>query len=91
MGSTVRGRPPAVPMDVSAELLGQSDDALRPTQEAEPVAVLVLRDLADELGTVGTARATRAGAKRGIQRDESCIARSEGRSGLVERKMRRST
>ena len=38
---------------VSAELLGQSDDdALRATQEAEPVAVLVLRDLADELGTV---------------------------------------
>jgi len=37
----------------SAELLGQSDDdALRPTQEAEPVDVLVLRDLADELGTV---------------------------------------
>src|SRR3712207_8214053 len=37
----------------SAELLGQSDDdALRATQEAEPVDVLVLRDLADELGTV---------------------------------------
>src|SRR5256714_15474453 len=37
----------------SAELLGQSDDdALRATQEAEPVAVLVLRDLADEFGTV---------------------------------------
>src|SRR5206468_6227845 len=38
---------------VSAELLGQSDDdALRATQEAEPVDVLVLRDLADEFGTV---------------------------------------
>jgi hypothetical protein len=34
-------------MEVSAELLGQSDDdALRATQEAEPVDVLVLRDLA---------------------------------------------
>ena len=40
-------------MEVSAELLGQSDDdALRATQEAEPVDVLVLRDLADEFGTV---------------------------------------
>ena len=40
-------------MEVSAELLGQSDDdALRTTQEAEPVDVLVLRDLADEFGTV---------------------------------------
>src|SRR5256714_3903603 len=39
--------------EVSAELLGQSDDdALRATQEAEPVDVLVLRDLADEFGTV---------------------------------------
>src|SRR3954469_23620653 len=37
----------------SAELLGHSDDdALRATQEAEPVEVLVLRDLADELRTV---------------------------------------
>src|SRR5438045_7258283 len=35
------------------ELFGQSDDdALRATQEAEPVDVLVLRDLADEFGTV---------------------------------------
>jgi hypothetical protein len=35
------------------KLLGQSDDdALRATQEAEPVDVLVLRDLADEFGTV---------------------------------------
>src|SRR5207253_9958176 len=35
------------------ELLGQSDDdALRATQEAEPVDVLVLRNLADEFGTV---------------------------------------
>ena len=40
---------PGRPMEVSAELLGQSDDdALRATQEPEPVAVLVLRDLADE-------------------------------------------
>src|ERR671922_2154869 len=47
------GPPRAAPMEVSAELLGQSDDdALRATQEAEPVAVLVLRDLADEFGTV---------------------------------------
>src|SRR5437763_2591702 len=47
------GPPPAAPMEVSAELLGQSDDdALRATQEAEPVDVLVLRDLADEFGTV---------------------------------------
>src|SRR4051812_28640177 len=38
---------------VSAELLGQSDDdALRATQEAEPVDVLVLRDLADEFAAV---------------------------------------
>src|SRR5215218_5337967 len=37
----------------SAQLLGQSDnDALRATQEAESVDVLVLRDLADEFGTV---------------------------------------
>src|SRR4051812_34228306 len=37
----------------SAELLGQSDDdALRAAQEAEPVAVLVLRHLADEFATV---------------------------------------
>src|SRR5437763_10249034 len=44
-------RPP--PMELSAELLGQSDDdALRATQEAEPIDVLVLRDLADEFGTV---------------------------------------
>src|SRR5207245_9297215 len=48
---TVAGR--ASPLEVSAELLGQSDDdALRATQEAEPVFVLVLRDLADEFGTV---------------------------------------
>src|SRR5216110_3677321 len=40
-------------MEGSAELLGQSDDdALRATQEAEPVDVLVLRDLAEEFGTV---------------------------------------
>src|SRR5688572_31093485 len=38
---------------VSPELLGQSDDdALRTTHEAEPVDVLVLRNLADEFGTV---------------------------------------
>src|SRR4051795_3436883 len=37
----------------SAELLGQSDDdALRATQEADPVDVLVLRDLVEEFGTV---------------------------------------
>src|SRR5919109_2989949 len=47
------GPPTAAPVEVSAELLGQSDDdALRATQEAEPVAVLVLRDLADEFGAV---------------------------------------
>src|SRR5688572_22730997 len=41
-------------MALLAELFGQSDDdALRATQEAEPVDVLVLRDLADEFGTVG--------------------------------------
>src|SRR5215216_5613201 len=40
-------------MEASAELLGQSDDdALRATQEAEPVDVLVLRDLVEEFGTV---------------------------------------
>src|SRR3954452_1811728 len=43
----------AVKASISAELLGQpDDDALRATQEAEPVAVLVLRDLADQFGTV---------------------------------------
>jgi hypothetical protein len=53
MASTARGRPRAALMEVSTELLGQSDDdALRATQEAEPVNVLVLRDLADEFGTV---------------------------------------
>ena len=46
-------------MEASGELLGQpDDDALRATQEAEPVAVLVLRDLADEFGTVAARRAT---------------------------------
>src|SRR3954449_6743296 len=40
-------------MEASAELLGQSDDdALGATQEAEPVDVLVLHDLADEFGTM---------------------------------------
>ena len=39
--------------NVLAELLGQSDDdPLRAAHEAEPVDVLVLRDLADEFGTV---------------------------------------
>src|SRR5438270_3706631 len=39
--------------NVLAELLGQSDDdALRATQGAVPVDVLVPRDLADEFGTV---------------------------------------
>src|SRR2546423_11207682 len=43
----------AMLLEVSAELLGHTDDdALRATQEAEPVDVLVLRDLADEFGTV---------------------------------------
>src|SRR3954453_3607056 len=43
----------AVKASISAELLGQpDDDALRATHEAEPVAVLVLRDLADELRAV---------------------------------------
>ena len=38
--------------NASAKLLRQSDDdALRATQEAEPIDVLVLRDLADEFGT----------------------------------------
>src|ERR671926_662985 len=38
----------------SAEPLGQADDdALRAAHEAEPVDVLVLRDLADEFGAVG--------------------------------------
>src|SRR5205823_7902602 len=47
------GPPPAAPMEVSAEPLGQpDDDALRAAQEAEPVDVLVPRDLADEFGTV---------------------------------------
>src|SRR5687767_4156931 len=54
MVSTVRGRPGRT-HGGSAEPLGQSDDdALRATQEAEPVAVLVLRDLADEFATVAT-------------------------------------
>src|SRR5215217_7660484 len=46
--------PPSRPVGlVSAELLGQSDDdALGATQEAEPVDVLVLRDLSDEFRTV---------------------------------------
>jgi hypothetical protein len=52
-GYVVPRAAPGAPMEVSAELLGQSDDdALRATQEAEPVDVLVLRDLADEFGTV---------------------------------------
>src|SRR5437763_3856788 len=47
------GPAPGRPMEVSAELLGQSDDdALGATQEAEPVDVLVLRDLADQFGAV---------------------------------------
>ncbi len=50
LSGAARGR---TPMEVSAEPLGQSDDdALRATQEAEPVDVLVLRDLADEFATV---------------------------------------
>src|SRR5919107_5088020 len=51
--SVPSGGPPAHPMEVSGELLGQSDDdALRAAQEAEPVDVLVLRDLADQFATV---------------------------------------
>ena len=46
------GAAPAATHKVSAELLGQSGDALRATQGAEPVDVVVLRDLADEFGTV---------------------------------------
>src|SRR3954451_4763345 len=47
------GAAPRRTVGVSAELLGQcDDDALRATHEAEPVAVLVLRDLADEFATV---------------------------------------
>src|SRR5256714_3826781 len=46
---------PWTPRRFQGELLGQSDDdALRATQEAEPIDVLVLRDLADEFGTVAT-------------------------------------
>src|SRR3954447_2874746 len=38
---------------MASELLSQSDDeALRAAHEAEPVDVLVLRDLVDEFGTV---------------------------------------
>ena len=45
--------PIAVPLELSAEVLGESDDdALGAAQEAEAVAVLVLGDLADELATV---------------------------------------
>src|SRR5437764_12660187 len=41
-----------ITLNVLAKLLGQSDDdALRTTQEAEPVDVLVLRHLADEFGS----------------------------------------
>ncbi len=48
-----RPGPPGRTHGASAELLGQpDDDALRAAQKAEPVDVLVLRDLADELGTV---------------------------------------
>jgi hypothetical protein len=45
--------PPGARTEISAELLGQSDDdALGAAQEAEPVEVLVLHDLTDELATV---------------------------------------
>jgi len=51
--SCPKGRPAAAPLEGSAELLGQSDDdARRATQEADPVDVLVLRDIANELATV---------------------------------------
>src|SRR5215211_7574115 len=48
-----KGGAPPPPGAHSAELLGQpDDDALGATHEAEPVDVLVLRDLAHEFGTV---------------------------------------
>src|SRR4051812_14186577 len=51
--TTQQGSASARSRRFSAELLGESDDdAVRATQEAEPVDVLVLRDLADELGAV---------------------------------------
>jgi hypothetical protein len=47
LGARPLGRP-------SAELLGQSDDdALGAADIAEPIAVLVLRQLADEFGAMG--------------------------------------
>src|SRR3954467_9194458 len=53
ISQTAMSCPGAAPTEVSAELLGQSDDdALRATHEAEPVDVLVLRDLVEEFGTV---------------------------------------
>src|SRR5918992_2211114 len=51
-GAPGRGHPRPHPW-TSAELLGQpDDDAFGATHEAEQVDVLVLRDLADEFGTV---------------------------------------
>ena len=48
------GAAPAAPMEVSAELLGQSDDdALRPADVAEPIRVLVLNHFAYQLSPVG--------------------------------------
>jgi len=48
-----------VPMTVvlAIDTSGSMDDALRAAQETEPVEVLVLRDLADELRTVAAAQA----------------------------------
>ena len=52
----------------STELLGQSDDeALGATHEAEPVAVLVLRDLADEFGTVAAKAESPPGERRAFE------------------------
>ena len=53
-GARPAGASPGRTRAASAELLGKTDDdALGATHEAEPVDVLVLRDLAHEFGTVG--------------------------------------
>ena len=76
--SAVRGRPGCT-MDVSADLLGRSDDdPLRATHEAEPVAVLVLRDLADEVGAAQ--RATTSSMSSTANMIGVCPARSPARS-----------
>src|SRR5205085_5816879 len=49
-----RNRDAPAPGFASAELLGQrDDDALRAADVTEPIAVLVLRHLANELGAMG--------------------------------------